>query len=682
MNLDVTPVTEVSGVGTKRAEDLTSLGIRTVADLLAYFPYRYEDFRVADLGEAVHEEKITLQGTLFGSPSIRWYGKKKSRLTCRMQVQGVTISLVWFNQHFLKNKLVPGQTVTVHGKWDAHRLWLTVDRAFLTPEEQQKQVGRLEPVYSVNASVTVSWLRKTIAQAFRQFGGKIREILPQALLERYQLMGRARAMVLLHFPKGREEGRQARRRMVYEELFLYELKLLWRRRQEKKEAAGIAHSIDPERLKAFVNHIPFPLTEAQRRVVNEILTDMRHPERMTRLLQGDVGSGKTVVAAIALYANYLSGYQGAMMVPTEILAEQHLKSLKEWLEPWEMTVVGLSGGMTAKERRDVMGQLQMGLADVVVGTHALIQEAVAYRNLGLVITDEQHRFGVKQRSLLREKGENPDVLYMTATPIPRTLAITAYGEMDVSTIDELPAGRLPVETYWVKRDVWPRVIQFIRKQCGEGRQAYIICPLIEESEKVDLQNAQSVFEEAAQELAPIRVGLLHGKMAAAEKEEVMKRFAANDVQVLVSTTVVEVGVNVPNATVMVVYDADRFGLAQLHQLRGRVGRGQEASTCILVANPSSETGIERMRVMTETTDGFEIAQRDLALRGPGDFFGFKQSGVPEFKVADLVEDGKVLEVARADAVRLVESDDLWVEEEYAPLRCWIQAFEKEASMMD
>lgn len=682
MKVETIPVTEVAGVGAKRAEDLASLGIRTVSDLLFYFPYRYEDFRLGDLGEAIHEEKITLQGTLFGSPSLRWYGKKKSRLTCRMQVQGVTVSLVWFNKHFLKNKLTPGQTLTVHGKWDANRLQVTVDREFLTPQEQQKQVGRLEPVYSVNASVSVGWLRKTIAQAFRQFGSAIEEILPPAIRERYQLMGRARAMLLLHFPKGREDGRQARRRMVYEELLLYELKLLWRRHQEKKAHPGIARSIDRKRLQAFVDKIPFPLTGAQRRVVTEIIRDMECPERMNRLMQGDVGSGKTVVAAIALYANYISGYQGAMMAPTEILAVQHVRSMKEWLEPWGITVVGLTGGMTAKERKETLGQLQMGLADVVVGTHALIQEAVIYRKLGLVITDEQHRFGVKQRSLLREKGNNPDVLYMTATPIPRTLAITAYGEMDLSTIDELPAGRQPVETYWVKRDVWPRVLQFIQKQCQEGRQAYIICPLIEESEKVDLQNAQAVFEATAEALAPIRVGLLHGRMQAAEKEEVMKSFAANEVQVLVSTTVVEVGVNVPNATVMVIDDADRFGLAQLHQLRGRVGRGSGASTCILVANPSSEMGRERMRVMTETTDGFVIARRDLELRGPGDFFGVKQSGVPEFKVADLIEDEKVLEVARVDAAHLVESEALWQNSDYALLFQRIQAVETDASIMD
>ncbi|QKG84664.1 ATP-dependent DNA helicase RecG [Kroppenstedtia pulmonis] len=682
MDLRHKSVTDIEGVGEKRAMDLARLDIHTVADLVEYFPYRYEDYRISGIAEAVHDEKVTLAGTIYGSPSIRWYGKKKSRLTVQMEVGGVMVSVIWFNQAFLKKKLVPHHPLIVSGKWDAHRLQITVDRTFLSQNEQQNLAGRLEPVYSVTAGVSVSWMRKVIYQAFIQYGGEIQEVLPEELLTSYRLMDRAKAMYLLHFPKGKKEGAQARRRMVYEELFLYEIRLMHLRRQKKKLEGGIARSFDKGQVQSFIAQLPFPLTGAQKRVVKEILDDMGNQERMYRLLQGDVGSGKTVVAAVALYANHRSGYQGALMVPTEILAEQHSYSLKELLEPHGLRIVVLTGSMTAGERREALGQIQMGLADVVVGTHALIQDGVVFRRLGLVITDEQHRFGVKQRSVLRQKGEETDVLYMTATPIPRTLAITAFGDMDVSTIDELPAGRKPVETYWVKRDIWPRVVQFIEKECKKERQAYVICPLIEESEKVDLQNAQSVFEEIATRLAPYRVGLLHGKMAPAEKEEVMKLFAENNIHVLVSTTVVEVGVNVPNATVMVVYDADRFGLAQLHQLRGRVGRGQEASTCILVADPKSETGTERMRVMTETTDGFEIARRDLELRGPGEFFGVRQSGVPEFRVADLVQDFKVLEVARADAARLVESPDFWVEDRYKPLRRLLQEFESVRSNFD
>jgi ATP-dependent DNA helicase RecG len=655
------------GVGKQKKEALAELGIHSIADLLTYFPYRYEDYRLSDLSEARHEERVTVEGQVYGQPSVRWYGKKKSRMTLKLLVHGIPVQVVWFNQAFLKNKLQAGKTIVVSGKWDRNRMQLTADRTLISPSEIEKYAGRFEPVYSVSGKIKVNWLRKLIHSAFQAYGREIGEILPQALRNKYRLIPRATAMYYLHFPKGKEEGRQARRRMVYEELFLYELKIMWLRRIHRTKGKGLAHAFPDEKVEQFINGLSFPLTGAQQRVTREILNDLREPVQMNRLLQGDVGSGKTVVAAIALYANYLSGYQGAIMVPTEILAEQHASSLQELLSPWGLNVITLTGSMTAREKREALGQIKMGLADVVVGTHALIQEVVEFRKLGLVITDEQHRFGVKQRAIFREKGEVPDVLHMTATPIPRTLSITVFGEMDVSTIDEMPKGRQPVDTYWVKKELWPRIVNFIRKECQNGRQAYVICPLIEESEKLDLENAQEVFEQLVTELAPLRVGLLHGRMSPAEKEEVMRLFAENDVQVLVSTTVVEVGVNVPNATVMVIYDADRFGLAQLHQLRGRVGRGGGASTCILVANPKSETGNERMRIMTETTDGFEISRRDLMLRGPGDFLGVKQSGLPDFKVADLNQDLTVLEYARADAAEYVSRDDFATSEETKPL---------------
>ncbi len=667
MRMSEIPVTQVAGVGEKRAEDLNRLGIETVEDLLTYFPFRYDDNRLTDLNRAGHGERITVRGEVFGEPSIRWYGKKKSRLTGKLMVDGIPITVIWFNQAFLRDKLVSGKPIIVAGKWDRHRLQLTAERTLLDPQRQGYEAGRLVPVYSVSGSIKVQWLRRTIHQAFVQFGRHIEEPLPEALVRRYRLMDRAKAMYLLHFPWGWEEGKQARRRMVYEELFLYELKIMALRRRIRRESRGIARELDRKRIEAFIASLSFPLTGAQRRVVDEILSDMAKEEQMYRLLQGDVGSGKTVVAAIALYSNHLSGYQGALMVPTEILAEQHAETLGKLLEPFGVRVVTLTGRLSARQRREVLRDIANGSADVVVGTHALIQEGVEYHRLGLVITDEQHRFGVKQRARLREKGESPDVLFMTATPIPRTLAITAFGEMDVSVIDEMPKGRQPVETHWVKPDVWPRLIRFIGQRCRSGEQAYVICPLIEESEKMDLQNAQALYEELTKELAPLRVGLLHGKMAPDHKDEVMRRFAAGDVQVLVSTTVVEVGVNVPKATVMVIYDADRFGLAQLHQLRGRVGRGGGEAFCILVANPKSETGVERMRILTETVDGFEIARRDLELRGPGEFFGVKQSGMPEFRIADLSRDERVLEVARADAWELVSRSDFWEREEWAPL---------------
>lgn len=682
MKLSEIPVTQVAGVGEKRAEDLARLGIETVEDLLSYFPFRYDDNRLTDLKAAGHGERITVRGKVFGEPSIRWYGKKKSRLSGKLMVDGLPITVIWFNQAFLREKLLPGKSIIVAGKWDRHRLQLTAERTLLDPRRQGFEAGRLVPVYSVTGSIRVQWLRRTIHQAFVQFGRQIEDPLPETLVRRYRLMDRAKAMYLLHFPRGWEEGKMARRRMVYEELFLYELKIMALRRRIRRETVGIARDLDRKRIEDFIAALSFPLTGAQRRVVDEILADMAKGEQMYRLLQGDVGSGKTVVAAIVLYANYLSGYQGALMVPTEILAEQHAATLDRLMTPRGVRVVTLTGRLSARERREVLQDIYTGSADVVVGTHALIQEGVEYRRLGLVITDEQHRFGVKQRARLREKGQSPDVLFMTATPIPRTLAITAFGEMDVSVIDEMPKGRQPVETHWVKPEVWPRVIRFIEQRCSSGEQAYVICPLIEESEKVDLQNAQTLYEELVKELAPLRVGLLHGKMAPDHKDEVMRRFAAGDLQVLVSTTVVEVGVNVPNATVMVIYDADRFGLAQLHQLRGRVGRGGGEATCILVANPKSETGVERMRILTETTDGFEIARRDLELRGPGEFLGVKQSGMPEFRIADLSRDERVLEVARADAWELVSRSDFWQRKEWAPLHDLLKKEGLESSNLD
>lgn len=427
----------------------------------------------------------------------------------------------------------------------------------------------------------------------------------------------------------------------------------------RKRGDGIVHQVNGETIRNFAATLPFELTDGQKKVVNEIMSDMRQPAAMNRLLQGDVGSGKTVVAAIALYCTIKAGHQGALMVPTEILAEQHLRSLQKLFADTGIEVALLTGSLTEKKRRDVLAGLQMGMIDILVGTHALIQDDVFFRSLGLVVTDEQHRFGVNQRSILRRKGMNPDVLTMTATPIPRTLAITAFGDMDVSTIKERPHGRKPIKTYWVKHDMMERVLGFIRREVGEGRQAYVICPLIEESDKLDVQNAIDLYVQMQQAFPDLKVGLLHGRLSASEKDEVMRGFGANETQLLVATTVVEVGVDVPNATLIIIMDAERFGLSQLHQLRGRVGRGAHQSFCVLVADPKSENGRERMKVMTETNDGFEVSRRDLELRGPGDFFGTKQSGLPEFKIADMAAEYEMLELARDDAAELTGRDDFW-----------------------
>ncbi len=671
MDLSKLPISAVQGIGPQKAADLDVFGIRSILDLIEYFPFRYEDYRIRDLTEVKDGDKVTIQGTLYSEPQVHMFGRKKSRLLCKVQVDALFISAVWFNRHFLKDRLRPGQDVILTGKWDQRRLQLTVSEHEF-PGKSSGVSGTLQPVYSVGGPITQKFLRTVIERALKQYGANIPEILPQSLMQRYDLMPRKQAIVHIHHPSDMDEGRKARKRMVYEELFLFQLKLQAFRMLNRTKADGIAFSIEVKKVADFVRSLPFSLTDGQKKAVRDILKDMSAPYAMNRLLQGDVGSGKTVVAAIALYAAVQAGYQGAFMAPTEILAEQHARSITKLMEPFGVQVGLLTGRMKEKEKREIYGALQMGLLDIVIGTHALIQEEVTFRSLGLVVTDEQHRFGVNQRGILRKKGMNPDVLSMTATPIPRTLAITAFGDLDISTIRERPKGRKEIRTYFVKHDMLERIIQFIDKEVHQGRQAYVICPLIEESDKLDVQNAVELHEQLQAALPQWKVGLLHGRMPSDEKDHVMREFSHNDVQVLVSTTVVEVGVDVPNATLMVIYDADRFGLSQLHQLRGRVGRGEHQSHCILVADPKSAVGKERMQVMTETNDGFEIARRDLDLRGPGDFFGTKQSGLPEFKVADLSTDFEVLEWARDDAAQLVAQSDFWTAAVYAPLRAFLE----------
>ncbi len=660
------PLTVIKGIGPETAEALGELNIFTVEDLLEHYPFRYEDYRLRDLTEVAHEERLTVEGIVQSEPSLMYFGRKKSRLNVKLLVGNFLIQVIFFNQPYLKNKLAINEYIQVTGKWDMHRRTITASEMQVGPSNKKET---LSPIYHVKGSVTVKGIRRFIQLAFHQFGDKVEETLPQALLRKYRLPNRRDAIRMIHFPQDEQDIKQARRRFVYEEFLLFQLKMQALRKFEREQSHGVTHSYDSMKLKEFIEGLPFPLTNAQKRVVNEILTDMKSPYRMSRLLQGDVGSGKTVVAAIALFASHMAGFQGALMVPTEILAEQHAESLKSLLEPFGVRCELLTSSVKGKRRKEVLESLQNGDIHVLIGTHALIQEEVHFKRLGLVITDEQHRFGVEQRKVLREKGENPDVLFMTATPIPRTLAITVFGEMDVSVIDEMPAGRKRIETYWAKHEMLERILAFMEKELAKGRQAYVICPLIEESEKLDVQNAIDVHAALATYfLDRYQIGLMHGRLSADEKEAVMKAFSSNEIQVLVSTTVVEVGVNVPNATMMVIYDAERFGLAQLHQLRGRVGRGNEQSYCILLADPKSEIGKERMQIMTETNDGFVLSERDLELRGPGDFFGRKQSGVPEFKLADMVHDYRALETARNDAVIMIQSSAFWESAEYSSLR--------------
>lgn len=660
-------VSVLPSVGQKRQEALNQLGIFTVLDLLSHFPFRYEDIKEKKLLEIEDQEKVTLKGNVVSEAIITRFGPKKNRLSFRLVIDHAVISITFFNQSYLKSKVVAGEELAVFGKWDAKRKSLTGIKILGTGSSDQN--NDFDSIYKANKGIKQKTIFDLVKKAYQGYHELIPENIPNDLKEKYRLVSHKEAIYGMHFPTSQEQSKQARREAIFEEFLLYQIKLQSLRKKQKSAGQGLPIKYDVKDLRKFIHTLPFELTTAQKRVVNEICNDLKEPMHMHRLLQGDVGSGKTIVAAIALFAAANANYQSALMVPTEILAEQHMESLSQLFDPSEVRIALLTGSIKTKDRRIILEELNNGLLDVVIGTHALIQKDVYFLRLGLVITDEQHRFGVNQRKILRDKGKEPDVLFMTATPIPRTLAITTYGEMDVSIIDELPAGRIPIETTWTRPKNFELTLEFIERQLKIGSQAYVICPLIEESESLDVKNATDIYEKLSDYYATrYRVGLLHGKMKSAEKEKVMQQFKENEIDVLVSTTVIEVGVNVPNATTMVIYDADRFGLSQLHQLRGRVGRGHKESYCILVANPKSETGIERMKIMTETNDGFILSEKDLELRGAGDLFGSKQSGLPNFKIGDIIGDFGALEAARQEATEIVNNPKFLIDPQYLQLR--------------
>ena len=640
-------LTALPGVGPKSAEKFKKLGLESLQDLLLYFPFRYEDFKSKNVLDLEDGEKAVISGIVATPANVQYYGYKRNRLRFTIKQGEVAIAVNFFNQPYLADKIELGATVAIFGKWDKAKASLTGMKVLAQVEDD------LQPVYRVAQGISQASLVKLIKVAFDQgLDQLLEENLPPILLERYQLLGRTQAVRAMHFPKDLAEYKQALRRVKFEELFYFQMQLQVLKHETKDVSQGLAIPWQEKMLAQKKAALPFSLTEAQERSLEEILSDLQSPAHMNRLLQGDVGSGKTVVAGLAMYAAYTAGYQSALMVPTEILAEQHLDSLTQ-LFP-ELNLALLTGGMKAAERRETLAAIESGQVDMVVGTHALIQEGVVYHRLGLVIIDEQHRFGVDQRRILREKGNNPDVLMMTATPIPRTLAITAFGDMDVSIIDQMPAGRKPIITRWVKHEQLEVVLDWMKKELAKGAQVYFISPLIEESEALDLKNAIALEEELKAYFAnQAQVALLHGRMKNDEKEAIMQDFKDGKTDILVSTTVIEVGVNVPNATIMVIMDADRFGLSQLHQLRGRVGRGNKQSYAVLVANPKTESGKKRMKIMTETTDGFVLAEEDLKMRGSGEIFGTRQSGIPEFQVADIVEDYPILEEARKVASQIV-----------------------------
>ena len=646
------PVASMRQIGEKRAQMLRKLGVETIEDLLFFLPRAYRDWR----------QPTPVAQLSFGETALIRVRVKESHLISVRKLQILKVWLtdasgficaVWYNQSFLEKQLQPGREIIIWG-----RLEKRYGQSEFTVQEYEFLQGdfkpQIVPIYRSQSGLTQKTIRRLVAQALAQYRRLLVDILPPQLAAKHCFGPRAQAVQALHDPQDFTQAEAARRQLAYEELLLMQLAL--RHSGCERLRQGLAMNTDPGILPTFVQELPFTLTGAQQRVIEEIYADMEMDTPMSRLLQGDVGSGKTAVAAAALYKCCRSAYQGALMAPTEILARQHFHNLQPFLSKLGINVEFLAGSTPPAEKRRIITALAAGAIDVLIGTHALIQDKVRFSRLGLAITDEQHRFGVQQRSMLTQDSP-ADMLVMTATPIPRTLALTLYADLRLSIIDELPPGRQPVRTDAVGYKYEQRIYRFIDNEIEKGRQAFIVCPLVEESEKLDLQSAVELAQRLKEDVfAQRRIGLLHGRMKAAEKETVMNAFVAGKIDILVSTTVIEVGVNIPNATVMLVRDAERFGLAQLHQLRGRIGRGAEQSYCILLHQAQSETARERMRVISQSNDGFILAEADLRQRGPGEFFGSRQHGLPELKIADVFRDASLLAAAHADAQSIINGE--------------------------
>jgi ATP-dependent DNA helicase RecG len=652
-----TDVRYIKGIGEQRAKALGKLGIATLRDLISYFPRAYDDRsalrRIADL---VPGETAGVAAMVASPPTISHIRKGLDLVKLRAVDDTGTLDVTFFNQAWLKNSLHQGETYIFYGRAEGSLLRHQMANPVVEPEGRREVTGRIVPIYPLTAGVSQLILSRSIRQGLDACADILPDVLPDRVRRHHQLCRIEYAYENIHFPESAEALDLARRRLAFEELFLFTIGLERLRSRWEVVHVPPCGGVDME---LFYRALPFTLTDAQRRCVEEALADMRSGTPMNRLCQGDVGSGKTMVATACVYFMVKNGRQAALMAPTEILAQQHYQGLAPLLENLGIRCALLTGSTTAKTKRSITQQLESGEIDFAIGTHALITGSVAYRDLGLVVTDEQHRFGVAQRAELAAKGDHPHILVMSATPIPRTLALILYGDLDVSIIDQLPPGRQPVQTFAVTGGYHQRVYRFIRKLVGEGRQAYIVCPMVEENDQLpDERKAVTEYAKKLQsEVFPdLKVAFVHGKMKPKEKDAVMAAFAAHETDILVSTTVIEVGVDVPNAAVMVIENAERFGLSQLHQLRGRVGRGKHQSYCILISDNRNEETRQRLKVMTKTTDGFQIAEEDLRLRGPGDFFGARQHGLPGLKVADLGCDTQLLQEARQAAEQLLAQD--------------------------
>lgn len=636
-------VSVVKGIGPKAVTLLNKLGIYTIDDLVTHYPFRYDVLKRSDLSQVTADEKVIMDGKVESVPILLRFKAGLNKLNFRLVTSNGVIGVSIFNRAFMKNNLTIGTNVIVIGKFDRTKNILTAsDIKFGLLNNQAK----IEPVYHCTNGLTNKNLSTYINTAILFHGKEISDYIPTYLQEKYHFSNKRTALNIVHNPPTLEKLKEAQIRLKYEELFTFMFKINYLKELHRKEKSGIGRSLTEEDLKLVLELIPFSLTGDQIKAIHEIFHDMNQNSRMNRLLQGDVGSGKTIVSIVAMYLNYLSGYQSALMAPTEILATQHYQNIVQLFSKTDIRVELLKGSQPKKEKLEVYKRLKNGDIDIIVGTHALIQDDVVYQNLGLVVTDEQHRFGVNQRALLNNKGIMPDILYMSATPIPRTYALTIYGDMDVSTIKEMPKGRIPVKTF-VKTEAELRsVLEMMNEELKHHHQVYVIAPLIEESENSDLMNVLQLRDKMNLAFGSrYKIDIVHGKMASGAKDAIMEEFKNNQVQILISTTVIEVGVDIPNATMMVIFDANRFGLSTLHQLRGRVGRSNLESKCILISN----TDTKRLEVMERTTDGFEISEEDFKLRGHGDLFGTKQSGDMTFKIANLKQDYKILIQAKKDS---------------------------------
>ena len=657
------PVTDLKGVGTKTAAALGSLEIYSIYDLLYYFPFRYDELQTIPLDQIMDGQKVMLKGVVATEAFVSRFGYKKSRLSFKLRIDHDVVMVNFFNQPWLKEKIEVGKEVAVYGKYNISRQSLAGFK-FIAAKENDSGMA---PIYSVNRHLRQKKLIDFINIALDEYLPAVDDVVPVDIRRKYRLLPEKNIVQKMHHPQNFNESQIAKRSAIFREFFIFQTELA-QLTEVNPQNKGIPKKYDLNEVAKLTKSLPFELSTDQKQVINEIFADLFSSRQMQRLLQGDVGSGKTIVAVYAIFAAVTAGFQAALMVPTEILATQHFKKIDELLRPLGVRCALLTGSTKALERKEIYTELTDGTINVVIGTHALIQSNVIFKKLGLVIIDEQHRFGVNQRQSLINKGNLPDVLSMTATPIPRTLALTVYGNMTISEIRHLPAGRKKVISSWKTSAQMDQVYQLMREQLKQGFQVYAVTPLITESEALDLKNAEQLYDKLSKDFPDEKVVLLHGQMPGNKKDEIMSEFAAGEINILVATSVIEVGVDVANANMMVIYNADRFGISQLHQLRGRIGRGKTQSYCIFLADPNTQAGKARMKIVASTTDGFKLAEEDLKMRGEGDIFGKAQSGLPEFQVGDVVNNYDTMVVAQKEARKLIKLDPLLQKSENKTLK--------------